>query len=32
MRNLVVLGEPERTEVALTGLVERMPAIEEELA
>ena len=28
MRNLTLIGEPENTEVALGGLVERLPAIE----
>lgn len=32
MRNLVLVGEPERTEVALAELLTRVPAIEEELA
>ncbi len=32
MRNLVLLGEPESTERALEGLLQRMPAIEDALA
>jgi 8-oxo-dGTP diphosphatase len=32
MRNLALLGEPERTERALTGLLERIPAIREALS
>jgi hypothetical protein len=32
MRNLTLLGEPERTERALNGLLERIPAIREALS